>query len=99
MIPELNGGSIRGGRGDISLLRKYGGCSPFRGGGVKDALENGGSNFAGVRGMGGIGVLCLICTLVVFSRGYCNPGGGGGNPGICDVPGGYDGRGLILTKS
>ena len=87
VMPELNGDSIRGGRGDISLLRRYGGCSPFRGGGVKGVLENGGSNLAGVRGMGGIGTICLITTLLVLSREYCNPGGGGGSPGVCDAPG------------
>ena len=79
-IPELNGGSILGGRGDMSLLRKYGGCNPFRGGGVRVDLDDGGNNLEGDRAMGGMGGRFLIATFVVFSRGCCNPGGGGGKP-------------------
>ena len=81
-IPELNGGSILGGRGDMSLLRRYGGCNPFRGGGVKVALADGGNNLEGDPGIGGMGALFLIATFLVFSRGCCNPGGGGGKPVI-----------------
>ena len=53
---------LRGGRGDISLLRRYGGCNPFLGGGVKVDLGDGGSNLAGDLGIGGISTLCLIST-------------------------------------
>ena len=82
VIPVLNGGSILGGRGDMSLLLRYGGCNPLRGGGVKVALADGGNNLEGDIGIGGIGALFLIATFVVFSRGCCNPGGGGGKPVI-----------------
>ena len=82
----------------MSLLRRYGGCNPFRGGGVKVDLADGGYNLEGDMGMGGMGALFLIATFVVFSRGCCNPGGGGIKPIIWDPPGGYGKPGFILNK-
>ena len=70
-VPVIKGGScefLRGGSGDINLLLKNGGCNPFRGGGVNVDLDDGGSNLAGERGIGGIGILGLISTLEALFR-------------------------------
>ena len=90
---------LLGGRGDISLLRRYGGCNPFRGGGVKVDLDDGGSNLAGDLGIGGIGTLCLISTFEGWLRECCNAGGGGGKPGVCEPPGGCGRLDCILNKN